>query len=63
VATALLFCAVHGWRDGVPLLPLALLLGQTRRTVPGLLAPVIAHSLFNATNLTLAALTMSHSQA
>ncbi len=51
VATAVIFAAVHGMPDSVPLLPLALLLGYLYQQRRSFAANVITHSLFNATNL------------
>ena len=51
--TAVLFAAVHRFPDGVALLPLAFILGcmfQRRRSY---LSVVVAHALFNATNILL----------
>lgn len=56
VTTAVIFAFVHGWRDGIALLPLALMLGYLYHTRRSYLAVVTAHSLFNATNMTLALL-------
>lgn len=54
--TAALFALVHGWRDSLPLLPLALTLGWLFDRQHSYLAVVTTHSLFNGVMLTLALL-------
>lgn len=54
ITTAVIFSFVHGWRDGMALLPLALILGYLYQVRRSYLAVVIAHGLFNATNMALA---------
>lgn len=51
IATAVIFAAVHGMPDSVPLLPLAVLLGYLYQQRRSFAANVITHALFNATNL------------
>ncbi len=46
--TAVLFCAVHGWPDMIPLLPLALILGWVYHRYQSYLAVVLVHALFNS---------------
>jgi uncharacterized protein len=55
--TAALFALIHGWRDSLPLLPLALILGWLFDRHHSYLAVVTTHSLFNGVMLTLALLT------
>lgn len=55
---ALLFAMVHGYRDGLALIPLALLLGYVYDRQRDYLAVVVAHALFNAGNLVLALIAM-----
>ncbi len=50
---ALLFALVHGWRDGLALLPLALILGYVFHRRHSYLTVVVIHALFNATMLAL----------
>ena len=50
-ATAALFCAVHGWPDMLPLVPLALALGYVYERRHSFPAVVVAHGLFNLTML------------
>lgn len=52
-AVAGLFCMVHGWRDGLALLPLAFILGYVFHRRHSYLSVVVIHALFNATMLTL----------
>lgn len=52
--SSVLFCLVHGWLDGIALLPLALLLGYLYERRHSFLAIVVTHSLFNAWNLWMA---------
>lgn len=49
--TAVLFSAVHGWPDALPLLPLALVLGVVYHVSRSYVAIVTAHACFNAWNL------------
>lgn len=56
-AVALLFAAVHGPYDAVPLLPLAAALGWLYATRRSVLAVVALHALFNAVFLAFALLT------
>lgn len=51
VGTALLFAAVHGWPDAIPLIPLALILGYVNYHFRNYTAVVLAHALFNGLNL------------
>lgn len=52
VATvAVIFAAVHGWPDMIPLLPLSLILGYVYYYFRSYTAAVIAHALFNGLNL------------
>lgn len=53
---AILFAAIHGWRDSFALLPLSLTLGYVYDRRHDYLAVVTAHGLFNLANLTLALL-------
>ena len=48
-----LFCLVHGWRDGLALLPLAFILGYVFHRRHSYISVVVIHALFNATMLTL----------
>lgn len=48
---AVIFCAMHGWPDMVPLLPLALILGWIYHRHRSYLAIVTMHSLFNGSML------------
>jgi uncharacterized protein len=57
-AVAVGFAAVHGWRDGLALIPLAMLLGYVYDRRQDFFAVVIAHGLFNAANLLLALLSL-----
>lgn len=50
---AILFASVHGWRDGLALFPLALILGYVFHRQHSYLSVVVIHALFNATMLTL----------
>ena len=50
---AILFASAHGWRDGLALIPLALILGYVFHRQHSYLAVVVIHALFNATMLTL----------
>jgi membrane protease YdiL (CAAX protease family) len=54
---AVLFAAIHGWRDGLALLPLALILGVLYERRRSYLAVVVAHGLFNSVMFGLAWLT------
>lgn len=45
--TAVIFCAMHGWPDMIPLLPLALILGWIYHRHRSYLAVVTTHALFN----------------
>lgn len=45
--TAVIFCAMHGWPDMIPLLPLALVLGWIYHRHRSYLAIVTTHALFN----------------
>ncbi len=56
IATALIFAFVHGWRDGIALIPLALILGYLYHARRSYLAVVTAHGMFNAANMALALL-------
>jgi len=49
--TAAIFALVHGWRDALPLLPLALILGYQFQQTRRYWACVMTHALFNASNL------------
>lgn len=51
VSVAVLFAIVHGWKDGIALLPLSFLLGYLYDRRQDLLAITVAHGLFNAVNL------------
>lgn len=55
---AVVFAMVHGYRDGLALIPLALMLGYVYDRQRDYLAVVIAHGLFNTGNLVLALLAM-----
>jgi len=57
--TAVLFCAVHGWPDMIPLLPLALVLGAVYHYYRSYLAVVAAHALFNAAMLVMALVSLN----
>ena len=50
---ALAFSAIHGWRDGLALLPFALILGYVYHCRRDYLAVVVAHGSFNLANLVL----------
>jgi len=50
---ATVFAFVHGWRDGLALLPLAIILGYVFHRRHSYLAVVVIHALFNATMLAL----------
>ena len=50
-AVAMTFGFVHGWRDGLALIPLALILGYVFHRSHSYLSVVVIHSLFNATML------------
>ena len=50
---AVLFASAHGWRDGLALMPLALILGYVFHRQHSYLAVVVIHALFNATMLAL----------
>lgn len=52
-AVAVLFAFVHGWRDGLALLPLAMILGYVFHRTHSYVSVVVIHALFNATMLTL----------
>ncbi len=54
--TAVLFAAVHGWKDGLAILPLSLLLGLEYERRPSYLAACTTHGLFNGVMLLLAIL-------
>ena len=54
---AVLFASAHGWRDGLALIPLALILGYVFHRQHSYLSVVVIHALFNATMLTLQLLT------
>jgi membrane protease YdiL (CAAX protease family) len=58
---ALLFAVVHGWRDGLALVPLALLFGYVYDRRQDYFAVVIAHGAFNGANLVLALLSIDQS--
>ena len=51
VVTAVLFAAVHRFPDGIALIPLALVLGAMFQRCRSYLSVVVAHALFNGTNL------------
>ena len=52
LATATVFCVVHGsWLDAVGLFPLAIVLGTTYHRTGSFLAVVLTHMLFNAYNI------------
>lgn len=50
---AVLFALIHGWRDGLALIPLALILGYVFQRSHSYLSVVVIHAAFNATMLTL----------
>ncbi len=50
---AVIFCMIHGWRDGLALLPLAVILGYVYHQRQSYLSVVVIHALFNATMLVL----------
>lgn len=50
---AVLFAFVHGWRDGLALLPLAAILGYVFHRSHSYLSVVVIHATFNATMLAL----------
>jgi membrane protease YdiL (CAAX protease family) len=52
--TSVLFAFVHGWRDALPLLPLAAILGYVYWRTHDYFAAVVAHGLFNAMYLAFA---------
>lgn len=54
--TAVIFAAVHGWPDALPLIPLALILGVVYHRTHRYFAVVALHAAFNATNLAFAVL-------
>lgn len=51
ITVAIAFSLVHGWRDGLALLPLSLILGYVFYRRHSYLSVVVIHSLFNATML------------
>jgi membrane protease YdiL (CAAX protease family) len=53
MTVAVLFAFVHGWRDGLALIPLALILGYVFHRSHSYLSVVVIHALFNATMLAL----------
>ena len=50
---AVFFCAIHGWPDSIPLLPLALILGYTFQRTHSYIAVISTHFFFNFSNLLL----------
>ena len=56
VFSSLIFCLCHRASDMLPLVPLALILGYIYYRRRSYVALVVAHGLFNATNITLALL-------
>lgn len=58
VGVAVIFSAVHRLPDAIPLIPLALVLGYVYQQRRCFLTVVLIHMLFNATNLTLALLSL-----
>jgi uncharacterized protein len=56
VLVAVVFSLVHGWRDALPLLPLALILGYVYNRTYSYWTVVTIHLLFNANQLTIALL-------
>jgi len=50
---AFLFALVHGWRNGLALLPLAFVLGYVFHRTRSYISVVVIHALFNATMLAL----------
>lgn len=56
ITTALIFAFVHGWRDGIALIPLSLILGYLYHVRRSYLAVVTTHGLFNAANMAMALL-------
>lgn len=60
--TACVFALVHGWRDALPLIPLAVILGGMFHCSRSYLSCVVTHGLFNATFLALALLTSRPSE-
>ncbi len=56
ITTALVFSFVHGWRDGIALIPLALILGCLYHFRRSYLAVVTTHAIFNATQMAMALL-------
>lgn len=52
-SVATLFSLVHGWRNGLALLPLALILGYVFDRKNSYIAVVVIHALFNSTMLLL----------
>lgn len=58
---AIIFAMVHGYRDGLALIPLALMLGYVYDRQRNYVAVVLAHGLFNAGNLALALIAMQAS--
>lgn len=56
--TAVVFALIHGWLDGLALIPLALLLGHLYDRRQDFFAVVITHGLFNGANLMLGLLTL-----
>lgn len=53
LTTAIAFAVIHGWRDSLPLLPLAVVLGWLYDRHRSYLAVVVTHGLFNGLMLTL----------
>ncbi len=47
-ASSILFAVVHGWRDAIPLLPLAVVLGTLYHLRRSYAANVVTHAVFNA---------------
>jgi membrane protease YdiL (CAAX protease family) len=56
VITAVIFSFVHGWRDGIALIPLSLILGYLYHSRRSYLSVATTHALFNAANMAMALL-------
>ena len=54
VFTSLLFASIHGPDAMLPIFALSLVLGHLRHRTGGLVAPIVAHCLWNGTTLALA---------
>ena len=60
IGSSLLFSAVHGLPDAIPLVPLGIVLGYVYHRRRSLVAVVVTHALFNAGNLAIVYLSTLH---